>query len=90
MRTNKRNIDDFVVELDSISTTISALAYAIEGHDEYADLSKTSVTEILFGLANHIDRILFSLTAPPYLNVFVMFASETSRSFAISLWLIPS
>ena len=45
-------------ELSFISTTLSALAYSIEGGVAELDLTKTSAQEIIFGCCNHIDRII--------------------------------
>lgn len=53
----KRNLDDLVHELQCVSTTLSALAYGIEGGVGELDLTKTSAQEIIFGCCNHIDRI---------------------------------
>ena len=57
MRKIVRNLDALMYELDCISTTLSALAYSIEGDNAELDLTKTSAQEIIFGCCNHIDRI---------------------------------
>lgn len=58
MRRIERNLDDLMNELSFISTTLSALAYSIEGGVAELDLTKTSAQEILFGCCNHLDRII--------------------------------
>lgn len=58
MRRIERNLDALMLELDCISTTLSALAYSIEGGIAELDLTKTSAQEILFGCCNHLDRII--------------------------------
>ena len=58
----KRNLDDLTHEIECISTTLSALAYSIEGGvSAEFDLTKSSAQEILFSCSNHLDRVVEDL-----------------------------
>lgn len=64
----KRTVDELAHEIDCVSVTLSAIAYATNGNfTTEVDLTQSSISDILFGICNHLDRIVADLENPEQL-----------------------